>query len=127
MAGDIEARLAAYASDLPSQAIAQIQLELLNREWARTVKRIPFYSKLVAANAAPEEFESLEHFFAVAPMANRPLIHQHAAAMCDQSRGPGFMANHRGLHFAAYPTPGMARGIRSRAVRHVGRTELVFD
>ena len=88
MAGDIEARLAAYASDLPSQAIAQIQLELLNREWARTVKRIPFYSKLVAANAAPGEFESLEHFFAVAPMANRSLIHQHAAGMCDPSRGP---------------------------------------
>ena len=88
MAGDIEARVAAYASDLPSQAIAQIQLELLNREWARTVKRIPFYSKLVDANAAPGEFESLEHFFAVAPMANRSLIHQHAAGMCDPSRGP---------------------------------------
>ena len=87
LAADIEARLAAYASDLPSQAIGQIQLELLNREWARTIKRIPFYSKLVAASAAPLGFDNLEHFFAVTPIVNRPLIRQHAAEMCDRRGG----------------------------------------
>lgn len=68
-----------------------VQLELLNREWARTLRDVPYYAQLRAERSLPEVFSSLEEFAASVPIARREDVQRNLAAMTSRGRRPEWL------------------------------------
>jgi phenylacetate-CoA ligase len=86
----IQARAAEYTPNPSAESAALIQLDLLNREWARLIERVPFYSDLVATRRSPARFSSLAEFFDAVPVTTRAQVRAHGAHMRDRHRQPDF-------------------------------------
>jgi len=84
---DIRSRAEAYAaSPADAEGRARIQLDLLNREWARLTRVVPYYARLRASGSLPTVFGSLNEFAGTVPVVGRPEVREHGAAMT--SDGP---------------------------------------
>lgn len=67
-----------------------VQVELLNREWARIVSAVPYYRGLVARGELPPRFDSTGTFAAVVPPTRRADVHGSLDARTSEGRGPDF-------------------------------------
>jgi phenylacetate-coenzyme A ligase PaaK-like adenylate-forming protein len=88
MSGAIADRAAEYEAPISVEQAGDTQLELLNREWARIVRRVPYYANLVAFGRAPREFRSMEQFFEQAPVTTRASLRERWAERRDGARKP---------------------------------------
>ena len=84
----IARRTAEYATPRPATERAAIQLELLNREWARVVATTEHWGTLVRTARLPARFASLEEFASSVPVTSRQAVQQHGPAMASRSRPP---------------------------------------
>ena len=86
-APEIRRRAEEYAaSPADADGRARIQLDLLNREWERVGREVPYYAGQVASGRLPRSFGSLREFAESVPLVGRPEVREHGTAMT--SAGP---------------------------------------
>jgi phenylacetate-CoA ligase len=85
---EIETCAADYAIPRRESDRASIQLDALNREWARTVATTDHWGALVRDARLPARFASLAEFANAVPITARQTVQEHGRAMTSRSRPP---------------------------------------
>src|SRR6185436_20087102 len=86
----IEERERIYRAEPPAAERRARQLDLLNAEWQRVVRTVPWFRRL-HAEGLPARFDSLEEFVARVPPMSRGTIQEHALALTSEERRPQWM------------------------------------
>ena len=86
LAAALRERAAAYAATPERAAREAIQLETLNREWARILQDVPYYVEARQRLDLPGSFGSLEEFLDRVPPANREAVQRHGTEMTSHAR-----------------------------------------
>lgn len=84
-------RAAVYRRKAPDGEVHATQLQLLNREWERTVRTVPWFRALQREAGLPLRFASLEEFVERVPTMNRSTIQQHKEALLSADHLPEWM------------------------------------
>jgi phenylacetate-coenzyme A ligase PaaK-like adenylate-forming protein len=83
---ELRERRAAVAA-LPNPAEREaIQIEALNREWARVTSECPFYARLREGRRLPRAFASLGEFAERVPVTSREAVQREGAGMASRAR-----------------------------------------
>ncbi len=84
----LERRAAEEAAEVAAPERGAVQLELLNREWARVLSECPYFTRLREERGLPERFDSLADFAARVPPTTRSDVQAHGHEMASRSRAP---------------------------------------
>lgn len=82
----IRAREAGYAVSLDRSGRESIQLEALNREWARVLGDVPYHAAVRRRLDLPDTFRSLAEFVERVPRTTRDDVQRHGHEMASRSR-----------------------------------------
>ncbi|HVN40828.1 MAG TPA: hypothetical protein VMW19_21910 [Myxococcota bacterium] len=82
----IEQRAAQYGTGFSDAERAAVQLESLNREWARIVATTEHWGAQVRSTRLPARFASLEEFVRCVPTTSRQDVQQHGAGMTSREK-----------------------------------------
>jgi len=64
------------------------QLQLLNREWSRSVDASPYYGELASKHNIPRTFDSLEAFAKAVPVTTKEVVQEHGERIPCLGRAP---------------------------------------
>jgi phenylacetate-CoA ligase len=85
-------RRAEFYSEPPPDAERELtQLGLLNREWARMRREVPFFEALALKNGISEKFSSLQEFFDSAPITTKDMLQEDVQRFVSRSRKPDYV------------------------------------
>jgi len=87
--GEVAGHASLYDTEHDPTEREAIQLERLNHEWARTLRHVPYWSRLRERLGLPERWASLDEFVRSAPATGKVTLQEHGADLVSDERPPG--------------------------------------